>query len=219
MPEENWLQNSDVLTLFPTLVWKIQFLPEFAETQNLKVIDVLKKINPDITDFKETASWQSQQSLHQETELDQLMLCINNTAQKVLRFLNIGATDIEVTGCWANVYGVGAFHRMHNHPNNYLSGVYYVRVPTGANTINFHDPRSQASVIRPPVTQLTGQNTDQVVVEVSEGTLLLFPSYLMHSVDANDSSEPRISISFNFMFSEFAGTMSKPLWESPPSGE
>lgn len=145
MPEENWLQNSDVLTLFPTLMWKIQLLPEFAETQNLKIISALKKINPDVTDFEETASWQSPQSLHQETELDQLMLCINSTAQKVLRFLNIGATDIE-------------------------------------------------------------------------DTLLLFPSYLVHSVDANDSSEPRISISFNFMFSEFAETMSKPLWESPPSG-
>ena len=56
MPEENWLQNSDVLTLFPTLVWKIQLLPEFAETQNLKIINALKKINPDVTDFEETAS-------------------------------------------------------------------------------------------------------------------------------------------------------------------
>ena len=57
MPEENWLQNSDVLTLFPTLMWKIQLLPEFAETQNLKIISALKKINPDVTDFEETASW------------------------------------------------------------------------------------------------------------------------------------------------------------------
>lgn len=216
MIEEDWLQNSDVYSLFPTLVWKLQLPAKIVVNQNPVIIKAIKKINPDLDDIKAAASWQSHQSLHEETELDQVMFCISSAAQKVLRFLNIGVTNIEVTGCWANVCGAGASHRMHSHPNNYLSGVYYVRVPPGANTINFHDPRPQASIIRPPVTQLTGQNTDQVVVEVTDGTLLLFPSYLLHSVDPNDSSEVRISISFNLMFSQFAEKLSKPLWEPPP---
>lgn len=46
---------------------------------------------------------------------------------------------------------------------------------------------------------------------------LLFPSYLQHSVDANGGSEPRISVSFNLMFDDFAENMSKPLWVPPPS--
>ncbi|MGQ0802383.1 MAG: TIGR02466 family protein [Actinomycetota bacterium] len=98
------------------------------------------------------------------------------------------------------------------HPNNFLSGVYYVQVAPGADTINFHDPRPQTSVIRPPVTELTAQNTDQVVVPVEGGTLLLFPAYLEHSVDANDSDDVSISLSFNVMFTEYAETMSPPLW-------
>jgi uncharacterized protein (TIGR02466 family) len=93
-----------------------------------------------------------------------------------------------------------------------LSGVYYVRVYPGADTINFHDPRSQTRIIRPPVEELTAENTDQVVVTVTNGTLLMIPSYLEHSVDANMSSEERISISFNIMFSSFAEKLSKPLW-------
>jgi len=87
------------------------------------------------------------------------------------------------------------------HPNNYLSAVYYVCTPPGADTINFHDPRSQAGIIRPPVTELTSANTDQVVVRVKNGTLLVFPAYLQHSVDANAGSESRVSVSFNLMFS------------------
>ena len=47
---------------------------------------------------------------------------------------------------------------------------------------------------------------------VSDGTLLMFPSYLEHSVDATTSEEERISISFNAMFSAFTATLSKPLW-------
>ena len=103
-------------------------------------------------------------------------------------------------------------HRTHSHPNNFLSGAYYVKTAPGADTINFHDPRNQARVIRPPVVELTAENTDQVVVKVTNGTLLVFPAYLEHSVDANMSEQERISISFNIMFSSFTEKLSKPLW-------
>lgn len=101
---------------------------------------------------------------------------------------------------------------MHSHPNNFLSGVYYVQTHVGADTINFHDPRQQTGIIRPPVTQLTAVNTDQVVVKVSNGTLVIFPAWLPHSVDPNMADKKRISISFNIMFSSFTERMSKPLW-------
>ena len=91
--------------------------------------------------------------------------------------------------------------------------MYYVHVHDGANRINFHDPRSQTSIIRPPVTELTSANTDQVVVDVTSGTLLLFPAFLEHSVDANASDALRLSVSFNMMFSRFDEQLSKPLWE------
>jgi uncharacterized protein (TIGR02466 family) len=93
-----------------------------------------------------------------------------------------------------------------------LSGVYYVRTHTGAETINFHDPRSQTAIIRPPVEELTAENTDQVVVRVTNGTLLIFPAYLQHSVDRNMSEKERLSISFNIMFSSFTEHLSRPLW-------
>jgi hypothetical protein len=47
---------------------------------------------------------------------------------------------------------------------------------------------------------------------VTNGTLLMFPSYLEHSVDANRCEEERISVSFNIMFSSFTEKLSKPLW-------
>ena len=60
--------------------------------------------------------------------------------------------------------------------------------------------------------ELTAENTDQVVLQVRNGMLLLFPSYLEHSVDANASDDERISLSFNLMFSSFTERLSKPLW-------
>ncbi len=63
------------------------------------------------------------------------------------------------------------------------------------------------------MTELTGQNVDQVVVKVTNGTLLMFPSYLAHSVPPSQSNEKRISVSFNLMFSSFAENLSKPMWD------
>ena len=59
---------------------------------------------------------------------------------------------------------------------------------------------------------LSAEKTDQVVVRVKNETMLLFPAYLQHSVDASASDEERISISFNIMFSSFTKNLSKPLW-------
>lgn len=207
-----WIENSDVLSLFPTLVWKIQLRAEVRDAIDASVLRLLHSLRHGLPELKSGEAWQSGHALHQRVELRELCDCVNRAATSVLQFLKIGDAGIEITGCWANVYAPGAMHRVHSHPNNYLSAVYYVRTWPGADSINFNDPRSQTGVIRPPVTELTATNTDQVVVRVGNGTLLVFPSYLHHSVDANASGKSRVSVSFNVMFSAFAAALSKPMW-------
>jgi len=207
-----WLQASDVIPMFPTLVWKMSMNPKLRDAIETKVLTTLESLRRDLPILEYGHGWQSEQTLHQREELQELASCVSDAATSILRFLQIGYKAVEVTGCWATVLAKGAAHKVHSHPNNFLSGVYYVRVHPGSDTINFHDPRKQTHVIRPPVVELTAENTDQVVVRLTNGTLLVFPSYLEHSVDANMSEEERISISFNIMFSSFTETMSKPLW-------
>jgi uncharacterized protein (TIGR02466 family) len=210
IPNDGWLENSDVTPMFPTLVWKLQLKAEFHQPMDERMLAALKREG--LPGVAAGAAWQSAQNLHRLDEFSELAACVERGARSVLRFLRIGYDAFEITGCWANVLAQGASHRAHSHPNNFLSGAYYLRTPAGANTINFHDPRPQAGIIRPPVTELIAENTDLVVVRVKNGTLLLFPAYLEHSVDANASGEERISISFNIMFSGFTENLSKPLW-------
>lgn len=207
-----WLEASDVISMFPTLVWKLQIKAELCAAMNSKILAVLHVMRQEAPALLPGQGWQSGQALHQREEFQDLVACINHAARGIQRFLRIGYDAFEITACWATVLAKGGTHKVHSHPNNFLSGVYYLHTPTGADTINFHDPRSQAAIIRPPVTELTAANTDQVVVSVQNGTLLVFPSYLQHSVDANLSGEERISISFNIMFSDFTEHLSKPLW-------
>lgn len=210
--EDPWIEASDVVPMFPTLVWKIQLRAEVHQAIDAKILGTLEALRRGQPRLAAGRGWQSEQTLHHREELGDLVACVNRAAKSVLQFLRVGYDAFEITGCWANVLAPGATHRAHSHPNNFLSGVYYVRTHPGADTINFHDPRAQAGIIRPPVVELTAGNTDQVVVKVKNGTLLVFPAYLQHSVDANVSQEDRISVSFNIMFSAFTENLSKPLW-------
>ena len=207
-----WIEASDVIPMFPTLLWKILVKPELRDAIDAKILATLGNMRRDLPRLESGHGWQSEQTLHHREEFQDLVACVDNATRSILRFLHIGHDAFEITGCWATVLASGAEHKAHSHPNNYLSGAYYVRTYPGADTINFHDPRNQAGVIRPPVMELTAENTDQVVVKVTNGTLLLFPAYLEHSVDANTSEDERVSISFNIMFSSFTEKLSKPLW-------
>lgn len=206
-------RNANVLRMFPSFVWKAELAPEIHRPLNEAIVHKLGAIEAPLADLKPGESWQSDHGLHALREFRDLVDLIEPAAKGLLDHLRIGHQGLQMTGCWANVSGPGARHATHSHPNNYFSGVYYVRTQEGADTINFHDPRPQVGIIRPPVRELTAENADLVAVKVKDGELLLFPAWLQHSVDPNRNPHVRISISFNLMFSSYAETMSAPFWE------
>ena len=153
--------------MFPTLVWKVQLRAQLHEAMDAKILAALATLRRDAPELASGQGWQSDRTLHQLEEFRDFISCVNSAAKSVLRFLRIGYDAFEITGCWANVLAKGAAHRAHSHPNNFLSGVYYVQTHPGTDTVNFHDPRNQTSIIWPPVVELTGENTDQEAALVS----------------------------------------------------
>jgi len=212
-----WRETADVIPMFATLVWKVELEAQLREVICAQALAAIARLRRDLPPLAPARGWQSVQSLHELDDFRDLVSCVHRVVPGILRFLRIGYDAYQVTACWATVLARGAAHKMHQHPNNFLSGVYYVRTRPGADTINFHDPRNQTGIIRPPVVELTAENTDQIVVRVKDGTMLVFPSYLQHSVDASASEDERISISFNIMFSSFTQNLSKPLWQPAAS--
>jgi uncharacterized protein (TIGR02466 family) len=116
-----------------------------------------------------------------------------------------GDFAFELTG-WAVVNRPGDYNVPHNHNPNIISGAFYVRVPEGmqAGEIVFLDPRLNlnASVTRSMQErgQLPPWNKTSIAHAPSVGDLLLFPSWLLHYVNAFTAPDPaaeRIVISFN----------------------
>ena len=103
---------------------------------------------------------------------------------------------------WANINPPGGYNRPHIHPNSHFSGVYYIKAPQNSGEIVFNDPRSGAHMIMPervkdikPPSHLWRE----VRVIPLEGRMLMFPSWLWHCVEPNESNDIRISVSFNFI--------------------
>ena len=165
------------------------------------------------------SNWQTPQDLHTRPAFAEFVKLVETAARGVTRFLQVDQYPMGITGCWANVNPPGAYHPMHHHPNNYLSGVYYVAIPAAGSQILFQDPRGQASMIMPKPRQYTRLTANGANAQSKEGRLVIFPSWLKHTVPANDGKSERISISFNLMFKNFSETMAAPLWDATAGKE
>ncbi len=95
------------------------------------------------------------------------------------------------------VNGKNTFNTKHNHPNSYFSAAYYIKTNKDSGHIKFFDPKEVKTMYSPAVSELNEFSTNIVRIKPEEGKLLLFPSYLHHSVEENISDEDRIVISFN----------------------
>lgn len=98
---------------------------------------------------------------------------------------------------WANVARSGNYHRMHNHPANAWSGVYYVSAAEStdslAGVLEFYDPRPFTEMVETPGSPY-GQ---RMLIRPVPGLLVMFPSWLYHFVHPSTADAPRISIAFN----------------------
>jgi uncharacterized protein (TIGR02466 family) len=102
---------------------------------------------------------------------------------------------LRITQSWANYNKTDAPHHPHTHPNSIISGVLYFYVDEDTPPITFIRPYlSQFSF---PVKNANVCNSSQMEYKPAVGTLILFPSYLMHCVVSNKSKIPRVSLSFN----------------------
>jgi uncharacterized protein (TIGR02466 family) len=141
--------------------------------------------------------WQSSTGLNDFEEFARLKNMINNVANMVSKELGCDK-DIILGKAWASINPQNASNQIHDHPASLLSGVYYLKVPEPVSPIVFYDPRPVKMFLSPEFERRNDYSSDITAFDPKEGLLLIFPSWLKHSVEPNMSEEDRISISFNY---------------------
>ena len=144
--------------------------------------------------------WHSTTDMHLRPEYKRLVHALYEAQHKIYKE-EYYESEPFLGNMWANVNPPGGMNRAHQHPNSLWSGVYYVKAPKNSGHLKVDDPRSSASMIRPK--QKPGKLPPRLFRETHyepiAGRCIMFPAWLTHCVDPNESNEIRISVSFNFL--------------------
>jgi hypothetical protein len=129
---------------------------------------------------------------------------LNLYAREVMSISN----QLFPTISWLNRTTTGAYHYQHHHVNSIVSGVlYFTEDPA---PIEFHtDKNCVWGPLKMFPTKYNQYNTHSTTVEIKQGTLLIFPSYLEHSVMRSLADTDRISLSFNTWINGTIGLLDK----------
>jgi uncharacterized protein (TIGR02466 family) len=144
--------------------------------------------------------WHSPTDMHEKPEY-KMLVDILYQAQHFI--YNDESLDNEpfLGNMWANINPPGGYNRAHTHPNSLWSGVYYIKAPINSGHLKVEDPKPCINISRPKRKQgqLPKHLWNEVHFEPIAGRLIMFPSWLNHCVDTNQSNDIRISVSFNFL--------------------
>src|SRR5258708_23197475 len=86
--KHSWIENSDVVSLFPTLVWKIQLRAEVHEPIDASALGLLHSLRQGLAELKPGEAWQSGHALHRREGPHALCGCLPRAAAGGARVLN-----------------------------------------------------------------------------------------------------------------------------------
>ena len=184
---------------FPTPIYILDIKDQNLNIQLEK--DILNWMNQDKGVLRTNVKgWHSTTNMHTKPEYARLVKALHEAQDKIYIEEHYDSEPF-LGNMWANVNPPGGMNRAHQHPNSLWAGVYYVKAPKNCGHLKIDDPRSSAAMCRPHLKE--GEKPSRLFRETHyepiTGRCIMFPSWLMHCVDPNESNDIRISVSFNFL--------------------
>ena len=185
---------------FPTPVWTLQLDNYQSINEQMYKFIKFTQSNDHLGISKSNIKgWHSKDFNMQENEPRNFIKFILPAIEQVITDMNWEKQkqSININNMWAIINTGGSANLRHQHGNSTISGAYYVRAPENSGDIIFYDPRPAPVYTYPKALNPNLLNAQVNGISPKEGALVLFPSYLDHSVNENLSNEERIVISFN----------------------
>ena len=191
---------SDLNLFFSTPVWTSKINNHFEV--NKKIFKYIKNLEEnDLIGIQKSnlKGWHSKDFDLNQKEIKEYVNAIGPNLNEAL--IDMGwdliNQQVKITSMWSIINRSDATNVPHIHSNSFISAAYYVKAPKNCGDIVLQDPRKEPVYFHPKVINPNKLNTNNVKITPEEGLLILFPSYIHHSVEANNSKEERVVISFN----------------------
>ena len=190
----------NLMPIYSTPLWQSE-LSEFEELKEdfILATEEFRKDNPTVSKPKSNVfGYQSPATLQQNHTFAPLFEYICQMAFKACADLDFDDVDIAITGAWLNVNDSRQCMNHEHIHGDVFSGVFYISAPEGSGKLVIQNPAINKLWKGCGLAQQKNQFTGEVIsIDPVEGSIILFPSYISHSVETNDHDEERISIGFN----------------------
>jgi uncharacterized protein (TIGR02466 family) len=166
----------------------------YLETESAK-----RDIAPAPVESVTTSYYKPQQSVLVDAKLPELEEIVIRAGNTFIESLGLPPRRLEIERAWINVFRPGAQEALHSHDGSLFSCSYYVEAPEQCGDIAFPDPIGARRSYR-GFTQTTGDNfltLHEMTYKPQPGRLIMFESWLPHSVHCNKSDKVRISLALN----------------------
>ena len=185
---------------FSTPVWISQIDNYETINNNLKKFIYDQKENsPKGVHKSNISGWHSEQFDLQDDNLKSFLNALKPKIEEAIIDMgwDIKNQIVKITSMWSIINKKNSFNEKHHHGNSSLSAAYYVKADQDSGDIVFYDPRHAFIFAHPEASKINELNAQVKSITPKAGTLVLFPSFLEHSVKPSQSDDDRIVISFN----------------------
>ena len=131
----------------------------------------------------------------QAYKLDTLNAFLIDAVAEYIRSIKYVGPQVELIESWFNFYKKDGYQYDHTHPQFRVSGTYYYASNGEDGNIRFQNPNVHVHAHLFPA---DGMPMESISYTPKVGRLLLFPSWLVHRVNKNNTEHERISIAMNF---------------------
>jgi len=221
--------------LFAVPIKTFNFGNSIHELNKILVDDIIKEVSEDKIGISQSnfGGWHSQYGLEQKYESFKTLKGIVENCGNIYCEDFGYERDLECHDLWANVNAAGNFNTPHQHNLSALTGVYY---PLGhlneeekvfnyvegdvylqpyctngvdGGSLSVIDPNIGKRIHLNPITE-EWHNSSYMHIYPTAGVLVLFPTYLVHSVNPfTEENQKRLSISFQFSYGKGGNSDSK----------
>lgn len=180
---------------FPQVIWSaIIHMIDNYELKNWAYERKKNDIGRRVSNFGGYQSDDIQQGVN--TQIDRLVSHLNQEVKNIC--LQVSLPPLEIKNIWLNINPPGSYNELHNHQDAVLSGVYYI--DAGEKQGDIHFLRSDNAEYHLPeyIEKINYFNSSKASYAAKTGALYIFPGWLKHQVDGNQSNHDRLSLSFNY---------------------
>lgn len=198
----------ETVGIFPSIIYRAQALP--AEPAALQpLVAATGQTIP--AQVPQGPRRRSPPALQVEPAFQEVIAQVAAMAAESLKMAAFRQPDCVVSALWGEAAPAAWSEAVTQAPNAHLTFILPLAVPPGFGVL-VKDPRPQAQVIVPMVSEPNELNARQVTIPLAAGQILLLPGWMPHAIQGGGGQGECLVLRGQTLFRNMAEEVSPPMW-------